>query len=60
MESDHNLAVRNWSTPTIVKEVQRFLGFCQLLPEVHPGFWSGSGSHYLTSEGRTGATAVGG
>uniref|UniRef100_A0A4W5PKP0 Retrotransposon gag domain-containing protein n=1 Tax=Hucho hucho TaxID=62062 RepID=A0A4W5PKP0_9TELE len=31
---------------------------CQLLPEVYLGFWSGSGSHYLTAEGGTGAFAV--
>jgi hypothetical protein len=27
MESDRISAVRNWPTPTMVKEVQRFLGF---------------------------------
>ena len=27
------------------------MGVCKLLPEVYPGFWPGSGSHYLTAEG---------
>lgn len=58
MEVDRVTAVRNWPTPTTVKEVQRFLGFCQLLPEVYPGFWSGGCSHHLTAEGRTGALAL--
>ena len=45
------------SCPTTVKEVQRFLGFANY-SEVYPGFWSGSGSHYLTAEVGSGATAV--
>ena len=55
MDSDRIAAVRNWLTPTTVKKVQWFLG---LLPEIYPGFWSGSGSHYLTAEGGPGALAV--
>ena len=46
MEGDRIRAVRNWPTPTT------------LLPEVYPGFWPDSGSHYLTAEGGPGAVAV--
>ena len=31
MERDHISAVRNWPTPTMVKEVQRFLGCANYL-----------------------------
>ena len=54
LENDCITAVHNWQTPTTVKKVQRFLGFAG----GYPGFWSGSGSHYLTAEGGTGAFAV--
>ena len=57
MDGERISAVRNWPTPTTVKEVQVSRVF-QLLPEVYPGFWSGSSSHYLTAEGGSGATAV--
>ena len=46
MECDRIASVRNWPTPSTVKEVQRF----QLLPEVYPGFWTGGCSHYVTAE----------
>ena len=54
MERYRILAVRNWPTPTMIKEVQWFLGF----PNYYRRFWSGSSSHYLTAEGGPGAFAV--
>ena len=38
MESDHISAVRNWPTPTTVKEVQRFLGFANYYRRFIRGF----------------------
>jgi hypothetical protein len=58
MESDRISAMRNWTTPTTGKGGAAVSRVCQLLPEVYPGFWSGSGSHYLTSDGGTDTFAV--
>ena len=38
MESDRISAVRNWPTPTTVKEVQRFLGFANYYRRFIQGF----------------------
>ena len=38
MESDRIAAVRNWPTPTTVKEMQRFLGFSHYYLKVIQGF----------------------
>jgi hypothetical protein len=38
MECDHVKAVRNWPTPTTVKEVQRFLGFANYYRRFIRGF----------------------
>ena len=38
MESDRNAAVRNWPTPTTVKEVQRFIGFANYYQRFIRGF----------------------
>jgi hypothetical protein len=38
MESDRISAVRNWPTPTMVKEVQQFLGFANYSWRFIPGF----------------------
>ena len=54
MESDCISAVRNWPTPTTVKEVQRFLGFANY----YRRFRAGGNSQYLTAEGGTGAAEV--
>ena len=45
-EGDPVKAVRNWPTPTMVKEVQQFLGVANYLPEVFPGLWPGGGPYY--------------
>jgi hypothetical protein len=58
MQSHRISALRNWPTPTTVKEVQRFLGFANYYKRFIWGFWSGSISHYLTAEGWTGAFSV--
>ena len=38
MECDRITAVRNWPTPTTVKEVQRFLGFANYYRRFIRGF----------------------
>jgi hypothetical protein len=38
MESDRIAAVRNWPTPTTIKEVQRFLGFANYYRRIIQGF----------------------
>ena len=38
MESDRIAAIRNWPTPTTVKEVQRFLGFAHYYRRFIQGF----------------------
>jgi hypothetical protein len=38
MESDHISAVRNWPTPTTMKEVHRFLGFANYYRGLIRGF----------------------
>ena len=38
MENDHISAVRNWPTPTTVKELQRFLGFANYYRRFIRGF----------------------
>ena len=38
MESDRIAAMRNWPTPTTVKEVQRFLGFANYYQRFIQGF----------------------
>jgi hypothetical protein len=58
MESNHISAMRNWPTPTTVKEVQVIFRVCQLLPGIYQGFWSGCCSHYLTAEGGSCTSAV--
>jgi hypothetical protein len=54
MEGDRVKAVRNWLTPTTVKEVQRFLGFANYYRRF---IWPG-GPNYLTAEGGADAFAV--
>jgi hypothetical protein len=58
MECDRIAAVRNWPTPTMVKEVQWFLGLANYYQMVYLGFWAGGCSRYLTAEGGASTFAV--
>jgi len=44
MEEEKVKAIKEWKTPTKVKDVKSFLGFCKLLSMIHQGFQP----HYST------------
>jgi hypothetical protein len=58
MERDRISAVRNWPTPTTVKEVQRFLGFSNYYRRVVRGFGQVVAPITSLLKGGTGANAV--